>query len=392
MSSTVDRRSGRIGRRSFLERGTLGMLATVAAVLTAGCGGSSSPSSARPSAASSSSGAYVSEEARKLVSAAASKGETTLTLSWSGNTLGGVEGYRKFEAVFNSMYGTNMKIDFTPGPSMTDMMAKVSQEVAAGRATSTDVLIGTDSHYVPILDRGVLEGYDYATLSPWIRPDMVAPNQIGVEIYGTTAGVLYNPGLVPESAVPHKLADTLDPRWKGKIASSPDAAYLDIVTLRPEWGPEKMKAFVTSLTDQVAGLLRVGEETRIVSGEFAMLVMGNTHSVTDLKGAQIKVVIPTDAGVTRFVYLGVPRTAAHPNLAKLFINMILSADGQRILYDVYSTDHYELPGSRSAEDLKAQGIDKSQMLAVNIQLVAQHPELKQVNQDLSRILREKGGK
>src|SRR5579862_6462188 len=89
--------------------------------------------------------------------------------------------------------------------------------------------------------------------------------------------------------------------------------------------------------------MRVGEEARVVSGEFSMLVMGNTHSVTDLKGAPIATAMTAESAVTRFVYLGLPRTAAHPNLAKLYINIMLSPAGQKVLYDVYSTDHYELP-------------------------------------------------
>ena len=45
------------------------------------------------------------------------------------------------------------------------------------------------------------------------------------------------------------------------------------------------------------------------------------------------------------LYWGVPRTAAHADLAKLFVNMAMSKEGQKIVYKTYATDHYELPGS-----------------------------------------------
>ncbi|HLY66886.1 MAG TPA: hypothetical protein VKU60_15230 [Chloroflexota bacterium] len=42
---------------------------------------------------------------------------------------------------------------------------------------------------------------------------MVAPKNLGVEIYGTTPAILYNTNNVPASAAPQKLADVLDPKW-----------------------------------------------------------------------------------------------------------------------------------------------------------------------------------
>ena len=37
-------------------------------------------------------------------------------------------------------YGLNLKAKFTPGPSMTRMVAKITREVKAGQPGSTDVL------------------------------------------------------------------------------------------------------------------------------------------------------------------------------------------------------------------------------------------------------------
>lgn len=105
-----------------------------------------------------------SQEVRRLMAAAKEKGERELDLVWSATSLGGSEGAKKFEALFNRMYGMNIRMNFTPGPSMTEMAGKVTEEVAAGRKASTDILVGTESHYRDLLDRGVLEEYEYTVV------------------------------------------------------------------------------------------------------------------------------------------------------------------------------------------------------------------------------------
>jgi ABC-type Fe3+ transport system substrate-binding protein len=190
---------------------------------------------------------------RRLVAAAKEKGEGDLDLAWSETSLGGSEGAKKFGVLFNLMYGVNVKLNFTPGPSMTDMAGKIAQEAAAGRKASTDILIGTESHFGALLNRNVLEEYDYTKLSPRIRKEFVAPKNIGVEFATIISGITYNTNLIRPSGVPRKLEDVLDPKWKGMIASTQNAAIFDRVAYRPEWGAEKMRAFLMRLSGHVGG-------------------------------------------------------------------------------------------------------------------------------------------
>jgi ABC-type Fe3+ transport system substrate-binding protein len=330
-------------------------------------------------------------EVKRLLAAARENGEQQLDLTWSGNSLGGHEGARRFGALFNRMYGVNVRVIFTPGPSMTDMAGKVTQELAAGRKASTDVLLGSEQHYGVLLNREVLEEYDYTKLSPRITKEIVAHKNLGVEIYNTIPGIVYNTTLVSSSDLPRKLEDVLHPKWKGKIASTLNAAYFDRVAMRPEWGADKMKAFVAKLSENLGGLIRVGEESRIISGEFVMLVLGNTHSVREAqaKGAPLAFVIPENVANVGFLHLGVPRNAHHSNLAKLFVNTVVSEEGQKILFDVYYADHYALPGSQTASelmDLKAKGV---KILEIDVAFTAGHPEMRKLGAELEKILREK---
>jgi len=330
----------------------------------------------------------LSPEGKRLIAIAAEKGERELNVSWSAGSIGGTEGAKRYEALFNRMYGANIKINLTPGPSMPAMAAKITQEVAAGQKASSDLLLGTEAHFGDLSKRKVLEEYDYTKLSPRIQKRFVALNNIGVEIYSTITAILYNSNLVPAGDVPRKLEDALNPKWGGKIASTQYAAYFDRVAMRPEWGAEKMKAFVKRLSGQVAGLIRLQEETRIASGEFVMLVLGNTHAVRPLKskGAPLGYVVPEDAASAGFVHLGVPLNSTHPNLSKLFINMMMSEEGQKVLYDIYSADHYALPGSQSGAEMAGLTNRGVKIFDVNAKFVVDHPEITKLSTELQDIL------
>lgn len=331
-----------------------------------------------------------STEVNRLIAGATEKGERELVLSW-GNSLGGAEGAKKLEALFNRMYGTNIKISFVPGPSMTEMAGKVTLEVGAGRTPSTDILLGTESHYGSLVNREVLEAYDYTLLSPRIGKDFVAPRNSAVQVGTIVSGITYNSNLVNPSELPRNLEQFLNPKWKGKIASTVNAAIFDRVAMRAEWGAERMKGFVKKLSEHVGGLIRATESSRVITGEFVMLVMdGGIHEARRqrAKGAPLGYVIPDDAATAGFMYMGVPRNSAHPNLGKLFINMVMSEEGQKIYYEAEFNDHYKLPGSQSAaplNDLKARGIKP---LEVDVKFVVERPEMAQLTDELRKILRK----
>jgi ABC-type Fe3+ transport system substrate-binding protein len=330
-------------------------------------------------------------EVQRLLAAARDQGETELTLSWSEGSVGGADGARQFEALFNRAYGTNVRFHWTPGPSMTDMAAKVTQEVAAGRRASTDILVGTETHFSALFDREVLEQYDYTLLSPRIRPEMLAPNEIGLEIHSGVSGVAYNTELVAPAEVPRRLRDLLNPKWRGRVAGTENAAGLDRWALTPDWNPEKMKAFAFELSEQVGGLIRCGEQARIATGEFLMVPGCSANNVQPLqvRGAPLGFTVLEDAATLHFQYLGVPRNAAHPNLSKLFIGIVMSEEGQRILYETQATDHYALPGSQSAAVLSELRAKRIEPLRIDVQFVLDHPELRELSRDLSRAFRER---
>ncbi|HEX6512223.1 MAG TPA: ABC transporter substrate-binding protein [Chloroflexota bacterium] len=282
--------------------------------------------------------------------------EGTLVVISSDETIGGPEAIRQFQAGFNKLYGLNVQIQYTPGPSMPEVTSKVVQEYKAQRPASTDVLIGAEAHVLTGMQAGALVAVDWASWAANIQdPRLLAPDGVAVEFSTATPGITYNTGKISETAAPRSLQDVLKPELKGRIASTPyGGIFADYAT--PEiWGEQRTLDFLRSFAPQVSGLIRAGETQRIASGEFdALAVNVDSAGATKLQlsGAPIKHVIPADAATLQFRYISVPKNAAHPNAAQLFINYLLGRDGQDVLFEHTASDQYIVPGSKVAPALR----------------------------------------
>ena len=335
-----------------------------------------------------------SKEVRRLIAAAKDRGERELNFTSYSSTLGGNRGVKMYEALFNRLYKMNVKINFIPGVGYSRMAAKLMLEVPAGEKPSTDFFVGSYGNFAGLLNRRVLEEYDYSKLSPRITKELVAPKNIGVEFESRIPGITYNTNIISPGEVPKKLEDVLNPKWKGKIASTTTGANFEGVAALPEWGAQKTKVFLTKLSENIGGLIRCGELSRVASGEFIMLVIdcgGQDAHMLKEKGAPVAHVIPKDAAFVNANYLGVPRHSAHPNLAKLFINTVLSEEGQRLLFKLHSVDHYALPGSQSVSAVRNLKVNWVNLLKMDAKFYAKHPEMGRLGKEFRKILRKKSG-
>ncbi len=85
-------------------------------------------------------------------------------------------------------------------------------------------------------------------------------------------GVQYNTNFVKGSDVPKKIDDVLNPKWKGKIASTPYAAGLREFATPDFLGRERVVDFTRKLSKQIAGRMRSGEGERIRPAIFLDIV------------------------------------------------------------------------------------------------------------------------
>jgi iron(III) transport system substrate-binding protein len=368
------------------------MITVLLSACAPAAGSSPSPARGEPAAAAAPSAAPAGALA-EMVAAARQEGQ--LTLVYSQNTTGGAEAVPRLADGFNRHYGLQLSVQFTPGPDMPQMAARVIQQYQAGRASDTDIFLGSENHIAMLIQADALIPVDWASWAPNVQdPRLLAPDGVAVEVISTTPGITYNTAKVKSDEAPTSLQDLLQPRFKGRIASTPYAAIFPELGSPELWGEARAMAYVTALADQVSGLIRAGETERIVSGEFDVLAI-NTNSADaaawQKRGAPLAHVVPTDAAVLQYRYAGVPRNAPHPNAAKLWINYLLGREAQDTLFDVAQTDHYLLPGSKTAAPIKALEAKGVQFTPIDVAFVQRNDEaaLDRLRDDMQRVLQKR---
>lgn len=328
--------------------------------------------------------------AMKQVIADAKK-DRTLVVSYGTSSIGGADGARAIERQMNAMFGTSIDVRYTPGAAMARVAHQLITELKANQPAFTNVYIGAATQVVPLVKRKALLPVDWQALLPGRIPDAaVEAGGMAIRVGTGLSGVTYNSELAPFK--PTKLTDFLDPRWKGKIASTPYAASFDSIASNDMWGPKKIVAFVNKLSDNISGLIRCGEMERVASGEYLALVMdctGQSALVWKEKGAPIEQMLPLDAAQARYYYLGVPTHATNPAAAKLFVAFMQTPAGQKLIYDFWKVDLHLYPESRMAGQvnaLKAKGVD---LREVTVAWWMKHPEINKTRSQIVKILRKK---
>jgi iron(III) transport system substrate-binding protein len=133
--------------------------------------------------------------------------------------------------------------------------------------------------------------------------------------------------------------DLLDPKWKGRIAvddprvGGPGEATFEFLYLHPELGPD----FIRALARQELFIVRDrGQQVDLVgTGRYPILLGGSDQTVEERvqQGAPIAVVEPpklregSDVSPANGV-VALFNRAPHPNAAKIYINWLLSKEGQ----------------------------------------------------------------
>ena len=364
-------------------------LASVTILIAAACGGAATgaaPASLTPKP---------NDQTNALIAAA--RGELELTLSWAPGFLDYAQELRRQIDGFNKQYGLNLRVTFKPGPSMPETNARAVHEYQQGNKASTDVVLGTETDIGELQKAGALVAEPWVTWAPNItNPRYVVAGGVAVRVQTRIPGITYNSDRLSGADIPRSLSDVLKPQYRGRVATTPDAGMFERLGGSEVWGPDKMLIYARKLGPQVAGLINCGDEDRVANGEFDVFVYDcGSARVAQMKakGTLIGWTVPTDAALVGYLYMGVPKNAAHPNAAKLWINYMLSREAQDAMYEYEYTDYHLLPGSRSfAEVDKAtkSGV-KFYELTVEAALVDGSRGVKQIGPELKSIFQQAAG-
>ena len=362
----------------------LAQVLTVSAVVVAFAGGAAN--------------AQFSPELKSLIAKA--NAEKVLVTSWGQTTVGGLKGAKAITKAMNKMFGTDIRIKYSPGPSMARSVGKIIAEAKAGHKSFTDISLGPSFTVAEMVSRDLYrEDFDWVKLLPGrITPDLLEVGNKLVRVTTTLPGVTVNTSMLPGGKMPTRFSDFLKPEWKGKIAGTPYAAGFEAISAKSVWGPEKSLDLIGKLAGRMSGAIRCSELERIANGEFAALVMDCNRTGADLwksRGAPIAHVLLDDFAQRRYYYLGVPKNAAHPNLAALYIVFGLTEEGQAIYRKHWSNDLDSLPGSMQGKLVKAMQARGAKFIDVTVPFWMNNPELKTTKRSMVKIIRgrtKKGGK
>jgi len=138
---------------------------------------------------------------------------------------------------------------------------------------------------------------------------------------------------VKPDVAPKTFDDILQPRWKGGFGMS-DSATLWYTGFMKYYGEEKGRDFMRRLAAQKPAFR--DSETVItqllVAGEFPLgLVYSHQAAAIKRKGAPVEWVRTAQPIVTGLKPIGLSAKAQHPNAAKLFIDVVLSKEGQELI-------------------------------------------------------------
>ena len=274
----------------------------------------------------------------KLVDAAKKDGKVTLSIPASA------EMRKQLEDQFKKRYGIEIEVFTARGSAGVRRMA---DEFKAG-VRYFDLHVGGSSSIVSgMLDESILD-----PIEPWLAlPEVKDPNQWwGGHLWVDNAkrfvymfqaylpeSIWYNTDLVKPNEI-RSFDDFLNPKWKGKIG------YLDP---RTPGGGDSSWSFMWQVKGEeylkklAAQDLYLGRDQRLLAESLAKgrvaVMIGNTYYsyVPFLKaGLPIKA-LPTlkegNYGTGGSGNLAVIKTPAHPNSTKVFVNWLLSREGQEVV-------------------------------------------------------------
>jgi ABC-type Fe3+ transport system substrate-binding protein len=329
----------------------------------------------------------------ELVSKA--KKETTFRAQWGADTLDGGPGLQKIVATMNKKYGLNLQPSFTPGSNMQGMMAKITRELAAGQPSSSDVYFGNSQSMLQAMENQPLMPTDWRALIerkflPEPGFDPVVSGNIGVALASTLVGVIYNSNLVKGNDIPRKLDDLMNPKWKGKIASTPYAAGFREFAMPELLGKEKIVDFVKKFSKHIAGVIRCGEMDRLTSGEFLMLALAcgdQEVNIAERKNIPLGYSIMQDATISHTRYGAVPKNSRAPNAAALFVAFLHTPEGQKLMWDIDGLDFHLYPESNQKKKLDAVKAKGAKVVISSPQWLNKNKHYDDTQKELEKILR-----
>ena len=211
---------------------------------------------------------------------------------------------------------------------------RVLTETSAGQYFS-DVLSVSSMEMGLLKSRNLLQPYDPPEAESY-PANAKDKEKSFTAIYARNFVLGYNTAMIPEKDRPRDWPELLDPKWKGKFGID-EEEFEWYGTLIDYWGREKAAKYMKALAAQQPTLRRGHNllAQLLAAGEFPVAIVF-PFEIEQLKrrGAPVEWSNASDPIVTSINVVAHSVKAPHPNAARVFINYILSEEGQTVIKNV----------------------------------------------------------
>ena len=220
--------------------------------------------------------------------------------------------------------------------SNTDTTLKILNEARA-RRVAADVFDVTSGIHT-LLDAKVVAAYPPKAAAHF------APEHKDKDGYWTASNLyfmtaLYNTNLIKPEDAPKTHEDLLNPRYAGKIAWTSEMAITGppgmISAVLASMGEEKGMAWLKRLAALKPAALPLSPRAvldQVISGEYAIGLQTYNHHAAIGSGVGAPVDwVRLNPVVGLFSLMGILKDAPHPYAARLFVEYVMSDEGQKVL-------------------------------------------------------------
>ena len=256
---------------------------------------------------------------------------------------------KQLEAIFNPKFGIDMDLSPARGPQNA---SKIAAEYNAG-VKNFDVFIGGSGTYESLVEAGMVEPFDALMILPEVKEaknwwgghiweDNVSTNRFLYSFIADagTGGFWYN----TQSGKPQdfrSLDDLLNPKWKGKIGfldprtpGSGQSIWSFLWDVKGENYLRKLvqqDLFVSRDQRQLGDALARGKLAVALGVSFYTLEGFLTANLPVKELPAMKEGLPSSNGSG---VIGVVKNPPHPHAARVFVNWLLSKEGQELYVKV----------------------------------------------------------
>jgi iron(III) transport system substrate-binding protein len=203
---------------------------------------------------------------------------------------------------------------------------------ARGGLYAWDVVSSRGDQVLTLEDEKLITPYR-SPQDKFISPDLVDDQGYWTAFYVNPFVLGFNTNLVKKSDVPKTYEELLDPKWKGGKISIDDSAYGLLAGLERAWGKEKAITYLKKLAAQQPVVMR-GNTNRVqltMAGEYPLIIAYAPTIQRETSKGHPMDWVPLEPVPVQVNPMMLAAHAPHPNAGKLFINFLLSKEGQEML-------------------------------------------------------------